>query len=674
MSNKIIPIKTRTNKDIQETLRNPVDSNMGSSLSKLHEEFNSTDMPEDKYLATAKGMLKYAMPTAQKNLSTVKIENVTRRTHIALILMPKWAVFFAPYNIARLAAVARAAGYRTSVFDWNVDTWHKLKKVLPEDPYEGHGSRDYLWLDDMYETRLQSHVEPILEEYLTKIIELKPDVVGFSLYYTNVFPTLWLAKKIRQHLPDTKIIAGGSHIQWNPDPFPEFDHVVKGEGEELLLQMLDDIENGVPLTEYQYNADKTKRINLDQLPFPDYSDLDVNAYMIPNAISSELSRGCVAKCTFCQETHYWKYRSRQAPFILEEVEHQYRTYGTNVFWFIDSLVNGNINELRAFALGVVERGLKIKWEGYARCDERMDLEYYQDLKASGCMALNYGIESGSQRVLDAMRKNVTIAEVEKNLRDGASVGIEAQTNWMLCYLNEETVDFAKTMTLAWRIQNYRLTSMARGTMNIGPGRIDDDREFYNVHPKYFCLSWATKDLGNTKIHRLIRFKSFNIFVEQMPAYGQWDSDKSGRLKTQYQVNYNNQNVQRVNIKEYLDVPYEEFDYEIIKDPSLDCVFMRTVVNEPWALVRSLWRSRHRQGMEFSVKFDPEWDLNEYGNRLADKFTANYYFKIDDAGNWTANVTAKFDCPENPHAPWSPENDVRSDYNIDLAWSGSGNWN
>jgi hypothetical protein len=57
-----------------------------------------------------------------------------------------------------------------------------------------------------------------------------------------------------------------------------------------------------------------------------------------------------------------------------------------------------------------------------------------------------------------------------------------------------------------------------------------------------------------------------------------------------------------------------------------------------------------------------------------EFTANYYFKIDDAGNWTANVTAKFDCPENPHAPWSPENDVRSDYNIDLAWSGSGNWN
>ena len=383
MDKKIIQIVS--NKVINEALTNPT-NNGPYKLSDLDKEFNGPHVGEDKSVTMARRMLQYAMPRPQSKLTTVKIDKVTRKTHITLILMPKWAVLFAPYNIARLAAVTRAAGYRTSVFDWNVQTWHKLKKVLDDDPFAGHGSRDYLWLDDMYERKLQRHVEPILEEYLEKLIELKPDVVGFSLYYTNVYPTIWLARKIKQHLPDTKIIAGGSHIQWNPAPFPEFDHVVKGEGEEMLLTLLEDIENGVPLTQYQYNADKEKRINLDQLPFPDYSDLDVNAYMMPNAISSEVSRGCVAKCTFCQETHYWKYRSRQAPFILDEVEYQYNTYGTNVFWFIDSLVNGNINELRAFALGVVERGLKIVWQGYARCDERMDLEYYKDLKASGCIS------------------------------------------------------------------------------------------------------------------------------------------------------------------------------------------------------------------------------------------------------------------------------------------------
>ncbi len=671
MNPKIIPIVTFANKEINDTLKNPI-NNGPYKLTDLDKEFNDPKNSEDKSVTMARRMLQYAMPKPQSKLTTVKIEKVTRKTHIALILMPKWAVLFAPYNIARLAAVTRAAGYRTSVFDWNVETWHKLRDKLEEDPFGGHGSKDYLWLDDMYQRRLQTHVEPILEEYLQKIIELKPDVVGFSLYYTNVYPTVWLAKKIKEYLPNTKIIVGGSHIQWNPDPFPEFDHVVKGEGEEMLLTLLDDIENGVPLTQYQYNADKEKRINLDQLPFPDYSDLDVNAYMMPNAISSEVSRGCVAKCTFCQETHYWKYRSRQAPFILDEVEHQYNTYGTNVFWFIDSLVNGNINELRAFALGVVERGLKILWQGYARCDERMDLEYYKDLKASGCISLHYGIESGSEKVLNAMRKNTTVNEIEQNLRDGATVGIDAATNWMLCYLNETSDDFAKTMTLAWRVQQYRICSMSRGTMNIGPGRINDNPKEYGVHEKYFCMSWATEHLDNTKVHRLIRFKTFNIFVEQLPGFAHVDGDRNNRLSSQYTVTYST-HVNRLNLKSYLDIPYEDFDYQIIQDDSLDCIFSQTVVNEVWPLFRTLWRSRNKGEMSIQVKFDPTWDENEYGNRLSTNFTAVYNFKIDSAGRWDADCEVKFISPEYVHAPWSPDPGERTKYDIDLVWQGNGVW-
>ena len=73
------------------------------------------------------------------------------------------------------------------------------------------------------------------------------------------------------------------------------------------------------------------------------------------------------------------------------------------------MVNGNLKELRAFAKGIVAKGLKIKWTGYARCDGRMDLAYLQDLADSGCIALNYGCESGSQKVLDDIDKGVTVA-------------------------------------------------------------------------------------------------------------------------------------------------------------------------------------------------------------------------------------------------------------------------
>ena len=91
--------------------------------------------------------------------------------------------------------------------------------------------------------------------------------------------------------------------------------------------------------------DENVRFSLDKLPYPDYSDLPMNTYMIPNGALCAISRGCIAKCTFCEETHFYKYRQRTAVSTLDEVRYMYHTYGTDVFYFTDSLVNGNLNEL-----------------------------------------------------------------------------------------------------------------------------------------------------------------------------------------------------------------------------------------------------------------------------------------------------------------------------------------
>jgi len=652
-----------------------------ASLPELDKLFNDPTQPESKDVIAAKGLLKYARP--QSNLSDVVIENnITRNTHLILVMMPKWAVYFAPYNIARLSAVARAAGYKTSVRDYNVETWHRLKNTLDKDPYEGHGSKDYLWLDEMYENTLKSHVDPLLEEYLEDLVSLKPDVVGFSLYYTNVIPSFWMAEQLKKRLPGVKIIGGGSHLQWHDEDsggrYPNFDHVIKGEAEELLLEILDKIDTGQTLDRYQYNSDFGRRINLDSLPFPDYSDMNVNRYLVPNAISAEISRGCVAKCAFCAETLFWKYRGRQGLRILDEVEQQYRTYGTNVFWFIDSLVNGNTNALREFALGVVERGLKIKWKGYARCDDRMDFEYLRDLKNSGCFDLSFGIESGSQLVLDAMKKNTKVPVIERNLNDCKKLGISCSTNWMLGFPGEASDDFAKTMTMAWRVQSC-VGNMSRQAMNLGPSRIANDPERYNIHPKYFLNYWATTDLGNTKLHRLIRVKSFNILAEQMPKY----SARPPALRNEFARSLNNtfnfdiefkNQITPKDLPHYVDIPYEDFDYEIIKSPGLDSLFKRTVVNEIWPLFRTLWRSRKKSAMKMFVKFDPSWDYNNHGGALGgDNFTAVYNFEIDDNKQWRASCDLKFIAPENPYLPYGLDSDP-SDFSINLDWNGSGKWN
>lgn len=657
---KIFPIKS-DNVDNESPASN-------KNLLDLHKEFNDPYLPEDKHVATVKSMLKYASPNSRSKLSTVNIENVTRKTHIAFVLMPKWAIYFAPYNIARLTAVTRSAGYRTSVFDWNIETWHALKNLenFDMDPYQGGGATDYLWLDSMYDQHLKDKIEPMLETYLAKLIETKPDVVGFSLYYTNIKTTTWLARQLKKHLPNVIIIGGGSHIQWDPAPFPEFDHVVKGEGEEVLLELLNKIEKGEKISQYQFDADTSKRLNLDTLPMPDYSDFEINEYLMPNAFSSEFSRGCVAKCTFCAETHYWKYRGRQGPMVLDEIEFQHKNFGIDFFWFIDSLVNGNINELRAFALGVIDRGLKIRWTGYARCDSRMDYEYYKDLRESGCDNLNYGVESGSNKVLNDMRKNITAEEVEQNFKDGYSNDVHAATNWMLGYVTERSTDFARTLILFWRIQKC-LINASRQTMLIGPSRVRDDPDKFGVHNKWFLNAWASKDLENTKIHRLIRLKSFNIFIDNCPNFYAADEDPRKTIRQSYSISNN--------LTEFNhDLPYEDFDYEIIKDTQLDSSFARSLVNEIWPLFRTLWRARNYSSFDMSVTFDPEWDRNNYGDRLSyEKFSALYNFSINQQGEWKLNCCVKFIGPDNIYAPWQPDPGEQTNFDIDLTWSGSGTW-
>ena len=118
---------------------------------------------------------------------------------------------------------------------------------------------------------------------------------------------------------------------------------------------------------------------------------------------------------------------------------------------------------------------------------------------------------------------------------------------------------------------------------------------------------------------------------------------------------------------------EEFDYEIIKDKSLNTRFSQTLVNEICPLFRTLWRAKNHKSLSMEVNFDPEWDMNNYGNRLADNLSANYKFAIDDYGNWNLSCVFKFIAVENIYEPWQPSDNDDTDFNIDLKWHGIGRW-
>jgi anaerobic magnesium-protoporphyrin IX monomethyl ester cyclase len=613
------------------------------NVNKYKHEAVPREMPpdaNDRHLSMLEAIKPYAKQTVQKNVTDVDIEYSDRKTKLVLVLLPQWAAHFPPFNLARLSAVAKHTGYQTKILDINARCYNEYRNNIKHtgdlDFEMWNPSSNWRWVGEHYYNFIHPIFEDIFNEYIKSIVEFNPEVVGFSMYQFSEEPTKWMIQELKRLLPNVKIAVGGSNVQHGWFQLqPYYDYVVNGEGEEAILRILEEVENGITHESTQYiKQPEEQRINLNNLPMPDYSSIDFNDYEIPNGALSELSRGCTAKCTFCEETHFWKYRQRQAVDALTEIEWLYYNKGTDIIWFIDSLVNGNLKELRAFAKGVIAKGLKIKWSGYARCDGRMDYEYLKDLADSGCMALNYGCESGSQKVLDDIDKGVTVAEMEQNFRDGKAVGIMAATNWIVGFPTETYQDFADTMTFLWRMRNMNINNIGTGMgFGMGPETIvGQNPDRFNLSGQKYLGYWITKDFGMGGAHVHTRVKSFNIFVDNLVTDEPfWYPKRTNLKKYHYDLKFHDE----TNLKE---INYEKFNYNIIKtelNPYAD-----SLVNEIWPILRTLWRTRG--GYDIKIKFDPALDFNEFGDHFGTGiYNADYKFSINDAGQWTADFKIDF---------------------------------
>ena len=616
----------------------------GLAVDKLAPKERPTeDIADARHRSMMEAIAPFAKKTTQKNLTPVYVDYKTRNTKMVLVLCPEWAPQFPPFNLARLSGVAKSAGYETHILDLNVRAYNEYRNdwqpnnKLPFRLWDPSSS--WHWLGQTYMNDIHPVLEPLLMKACDEIEAMKPDAVGFSVYYISEEPTKWMCQELKRRMPHVKILVGGSNVQksWFAIQ-PYYDYVVNGEGEEIILKVLDEIEEGVVHSEPQYlTQPEDQRININGLPMPDYESIDFSLYEIPNGVNSEISRGCTAKCTFCEETHFWKYRQRQAVDLVTEIEWLYYNKGTDIIWFIDSLVNGDVKELRAFCKAIEAKGLKINWTGYARCDGRMDLEYFKDLKAGGCIMLNYGCESGSQKVLDDMAKGVTIKEMEDNFRHGKEVGVFAATNWIVGFPTEDYQDFADTMTFLWRMRNMNINNVGAGVgYGMGPETIvGQNPHKFNVSYQKYQGHWITDDFTKGGAHVMTRVKTFHMFLDFMTGC----TDTPFGYPIRFSLAQEHYEIKLNNPKTIKEIEYEKFDYNIIK-PNIN-PFADHLVNEMWPFFRMLWRTRG--GFEAEVMFCPEIDLKEFGSQFGPgMYNANFKFVISDEGVWQADFNYKFD--------------------------------
>jgi len=286
-----------------------------------------------------------------------------------------------------------------------------------------------------------------------------PDVVGINL----ISPTLNLSKQIIQQLKVPKIIAGGSHATINPKQtlieIPKIDILAIGEAELTLEELIKNNFDPISVKGVYYrknnkiipNQERKANENLDSLPFIDRSFFVNDPYQENGDLKSVImgSRGCPYTCSFCSAplTSGRKIRTRSIDNIVNEMELLKQKYGVNSVHFLDNDFIYNKERVLNLADKLQKRNLGINWRALARVDvtAKSGKEFLEKIKQAGCYQLVFGIESGSQRILDLVKKGTTPEQAEEAIRLCKEVGIKTKAYYMFGFPTETLQEMNKTL-------------------------------------------------------------------------------------------------------------------------------------------------------------------------------------------------------------------------------------
>ena len=379
------------------------------------------------------------------------------------------------------------------------------------------------------------------EEFHAYIQTARPTVVGI---YTNMMTKLNILPMIRWcKEAGSHVILGGPEPPHYADRYLDAgaDVVVIGEGELTLEELIPRLRTdgphrleGILGIVYRDEAGKTVRSgarpqikDLNAQPFPDRAAIDIDRYVNTwrthhglGSVSLITARGCPYTCTWCSHTVFGETHRRQSPErTVEEVAGIVERYAPDQLWFADDVFNINHRWLFQYAALMKERGLRLPFECICRAD-RMNEEVIQALVDLGCYRMWIGSESGSQNVLDLMKRKVSVEQVQNMSRLAKAHGIETGMFIMLGYDGEEVTDLEQTVDhLKKAAPDVFLTTVAypiKGTayyntvqdriIELKPWdqRTDRDLTVAGRHSRRF-YSFATRWMVNeVAVHRMLQ--------------------------------------------------------------------------------------------------------------------------------------------------------------------------
>lgn len=318
------------------------------------------------------------------------------------------------------------------------------------------------------------------KDYEKKILEHAKDslIVGISILSIDVKSAYKITKIIKSNI-NVPIVWGG----WHATLFPEqiiknklIDFVITGEGEYKFLRLVESLKGkknikNIPGLLFKkrgkiyWNKDKEEYINLDDLPRPDFSLVDVDNYINQNiggkvgrTLHLFTSRGCPYQCTFCCNpiTNNRKFRAVSAKKVVDEIEYLVKQYDLRFIYFADDNFFLNPERVRKICQEMLDRKLNIKWFAQCRVDYLKSNHLGRDLlilaKMAGLDDLTFGIESGSELILKKIKKGITLEEIYNAAKLCNDYDIRAEFSIIIGFPRETKKDLYKTIDMILRLK------------------------------------------------------------------------------------------------------------------------------------------------------------------------------------------------------------------------------
>ncbi len=345
---------------------------------------------------------------------------------------------YAPLGTLYAASTLRAAGYSVALFDSMLaENGKEFLNALDE-----HVPRTVVIYDDDF-------------NYLTKMCLSRMRNAAFAMVASA-------------RARGCRVIVHGSDAADHADLYLSrgADVIIAGEGEQTLRELLPALEAGLPIAdlpglalrkdgETRFTPKRPLLRDLDSLPLPARDLVDIeqyrslwrhrHGYFSMNIVTT---RGCPFHCNWCAKPIYGQvYHSRSPENVVEEMVTMHASYRPDHLWFCDDIFGLKPGWVPAFADAVERRRAQIPFKCLSRADLLLHDETVRHLARSGCRTVWIGAESGSQKILDAMDKGITVGEIYQSAallrRHGIRVGFFLQYG----YPGEGREDIERTLKM-----------------------------------------------------------------------------------------------------------------------------------------------------------------------------------------------------------------------------------